>query len=392
MSSSSNSMSVLALITGITSTSTKSYIVNGAATYRPNNNKYRHFDFKLFSGSNTDIHNFREGDLVMFSGKFTYRKGHSDNNPMFLSVNQAILIPNTNLWTRETIPISHPYITASVYLNSNPLQAHNNRNIIKSQCNNIFCSYDKSKYNHDFYFYYDENSNRWTKTLQTIKNGHTKVHISGLYMGYYSKDGENNDNIYHAIQLTELDFDFNSSKSIFSKTSNYDDDDDDDELHYGTPKTKRSFSKKHDLSPELSEHSSSNSSSTTQSKKKKKKVTKNNQLPILNDNQVLYPDKKTVQFNLPNKNSQVNNNDVAEPSDNKKRRAIRGKGSQPIRKSPRKKGGILNIAVNKIIEINDDDDDIPQKSDTSLMDTESDYHTQNDDDMHEEEEEDDISN
>ncbi|CAB4415798.1 unnamed protein product [Rhizophagus irregularis] len=187
MSSSSNSMSVLALITGITSTSTKSYI----------------------------------GDLVMFSGKFTYRKGHGDNNPMFLSVNQAILIPNTNLWTRETIPISHPYITASVYLNSNPLQAHNNRNIIKSQCNNIFCSYDKSKYNHDFYLYYDENSNRWTKTLQTIKNGNTKVHISGLYMGYYSKDGENNDNIYHAIQLTELDFDFNSSKSIFSKTSNH---------------------------------------------------------------------------------------------------------------------------------------------------------------------------
>ncbi|POG61145.1 hypothetical protein GLOIN_2v1786963 [Rhizophagus irregularis DAOM 181602=DAOM 197198] len=59
-------------------------------------------------------------------------------------------------------------------------------------------------------------------------------------MGYYSKDGENNDNIYHAIQLMELDFDFNSSKSIFSKTSNYNDNDDDDELCFGTPKMKSS--------------------------------------------------------------------------------------------------------------------------------------------------------
>ncbi|CAB4494078.1 unnamed protein product [Rhizophagus irregularis] len=344
MSSSSNSMSVLALITGIKSTSTKSYIVNGTALYRPNNNKYKNFDFKLFSGSNNDIHDFQEGNLVMLSGNFIYRKGHGDSNPMFLSVNQAILIPNPNPWTHETL----------------------------HHC-----------YNHDFYLYYDENSSCWTKTLQTIKNGNTKVYISGLYMGYYSKDSENNDNIYHAIQLMELDFDFNSSKSIFNKTSNYNDDDDDDELYFRTPKTKKSFSKKHDLSPELSEHSSSNSSSTTQSKKKKKKVTKNNP--------TVYPDKKTVQFNLPNKNSQVNNNDVAEPSDNKRKGSIRGKGSQPIRKSPRKKGGILNIAVNKIIEINDDDD-IPQKSDTSLMDTESDYHTQNDDDMHEEEEDDDISN
>jgi hypothetical protein len=137
-------------------------------------------------------------------------------------------------------------------------------------------------------------------------------------MGYYSKDGEDNDNIYYAIQLMELDFDFNSPKSIFSKTNYNNDDDDDDEQYFGTLKTKKFFSKKHALLPEFSEHSSSNSSSTTQSKKKKKKVTKNktthktdeivkvkhkipySQLPILNDNQVLYPDKKTVQFNLPN--------------------------------------------------------------------------------------------
>lgn len=78
-------MSLLALVTGITSTSTKSYIVNGTAIYRPNNKKFKSFDFKLFSsGSNNDIHNFQEGDLVMFSGKFTYRKGHGDNNPIFV--------------------------------------------------------------------------------------------------------------------------------------------------------------------------------------------------------------------------------------------------------------------------------------------------------------------
>ena len=82
--SSSNSMTVLALITGIVSTSTKSYMINGTAKYRPNTKKFKNFDFKLFNGKdNHDIDNFQEGDLVMFSGKFTYRKGH-DGYPMFV--------------------------------------------------------------------------------------------------------------------------------------------------------------------------------------------------------------------------------------------------------------------------------------------------------------------
>jgi hypothetical protein len=76
-------VSLLALITSITSI--KSYIVNGTAIYRPNNRKFKSFDFKLFSnGSNNDIHNFQEDDLVMFSEKFTYRKGYSNDNPMFV--------------------------------------------------------------------------------------------------------------------------------------------------------------------------------------------------------------------------------------------------------------------------------------------------------------------
>jgi hypothetical protein len=49
----------------------------------------------------------------------------------------------------------------------------------------------------------------------------------------------------------------------------------------------------------------------------------------------------------------------------------------------------LDIAVNKIIEINDDDDEVTQKSD-SFMDTESDYQTQNEDGMNDDD--DDVSN
>ena len=64
-----------------TRTSAKSY-VEGAAIYRPNSGKYKTFNFKLFNGSNKDIHLFDEGDLVMLSGKFTYRKGHE--TPMFV--------------------------------------------------------------------------------------------------------------------------------------------------------------------------------------------------------------------------------------------------------------------------------------------------------------------
>jgi hypothetical protein len=42
---------------------------------KPNSNKFKYFDFKLFIGSNNDIQSFEEGNLViLFSGKFTYRK------------------------------------------------------------------------------------------------------------------------------------------------------------------------------------------------------------------------------------------------------------------------------------------------------------------------------
>ena len=104
---------------------------------------------------------------------------------------------------------------------------------------------------------------------------------------------------------------------------------------------------------------------------------------------VINPKDRKVQFNLPNEDLQQNNNEeciVIESLDDKKNtrsKRTRGRKNQknnpPLRKSPRKKGGILDIAVSKIIEI--DDDDVPQKSDTSFMDTKSDYQIQNDEDV-----------
>ncbi|GES86169.1 hypothetical protein RCL_jg18300.t1 [Rhizophagus clarus] len=105
-----------------------------------------------------------------------------------------------------------------------------------------------------------------------------------------------------------------------------------------------------------------------------------------------------VQFTLTDE--QDSNDNTAEILDNKKstqgKKATRSKRSSknseskpPLRKSPRKRGGILDIAVNKIIEINDNDD-ISQKSDTSFIDTEFNYHIQNNDEMHDED--DDASN
>ena len=77
----SNSMTVVVLI--ISKNTSKSF-VSGTAAYRPNSTKHKHFDFKLFNGNNKDIHSFEEGDLVMMSGKFSYRKLHEDGNPMFV--------------------------------------------------------------------------------------------------------------------------------------------------------------------------------------------------------------------------------------------------------------------------------------------------------------------
>jgi hypothetical protein len=67
-----NSMTLIALVTNKTLTK---YYVDGTAFYRPNSKKFKYFkyfDFKLFTRANKDLQNFEEGDLVMFSGKFTY--------------------------------------------------------------------------------------------------------------------------------------------------------------------------------------------------------------------------------------------------------------------------------------------------------------------------------
>ena len=99
-------------------------------------------------------------------------------------------------------------------------------------------------------------------------------------------------------------------------------------------------------------------------------------------------DKKSVQFTLL-KNDNLQQNDENITKTTRSNRSTRGKrggkstrGSKPTRKSPRK-GGILNIAVEKIIKIPSEEDIDMQVDETQLkksdsfMDTESDYNTQN---------------
>ncbi len=80
-----NSFTVVCLI--INKISSKNFI-NGTAAYRFTQkvqNFLKYFDYRLFdNGSNKNIQNFEEGDVVMFSGKFTYRKDHEGENPMFV--------------------------------------------------------------------------------------------------------------------------------------------------------------------------------------------------------------------------------------------------------------------------------------------------------------------
>lgn len=73
-------MTLLALV--VSKTITKNY-VDGTALYRPNPGKQKYFNFKLFIGANKDLHSFEEGNLVMFSGKFTYRNDINEC-PMFV--------------------------------------------------------------------------------------------------------------------------------------------------------------------------------------------------------------------------------------------------------------------------------------------------------------------
>ncbi|GBC07355.1 hypothetical protein RclHR1_07400002 [Rhizophagus clarus] len=229
-----------------------------------------------------------------------------------------------------------------------------------------------------------------------------RIYISEFYKGYSSKEELN---IYHLINLTELDF-----KSKFNNTSNTFDDNDDDDLFFRTSilnNSKKSLKKplisfkKHKLSStepsNLSASLSEKSDSAPENLKELDNappVESNFTSELANES-----NKKNVQFTL--SDEQDSNDNTAEILDNKKstwgkkatrsKRSSKNSESKPFfRKSPHKRGGILDIAVNKIIEINDDDD-ILQKSDTSFMDIESDYHTQNDDKMRDDND-DDASN
>lgn len=68
-------ITVISLITN-KETSDKGY-VNGSAMYQSNQKNYKYFDFKLFDNpNNKDIHSFEEGDIVILTGKFSFRNDY----------------------------------------------------------------------------------------------------------------------------------------------------------------------------------------------------------------------------------------------------------------------------------------------------------------------------
>ena len=150
---------------------------------------------------------------------------------------------------------------------------YNDFDIIKSQYNNVFCSLNKTKYDHDFYLQYNNDIGRWTKILPSIKQGNVRVYISSFYKGYSEKDGNNK--VYHGIQLTELDFEPKYNKST---------DDDDNDNFFFPSTSKKSSPQKHNLS----NSSESSSSDTTQGKKKKRKSTKKAKANLTTDQSVKF--------------------------------------------------------------------------------------------------------
>ena len=79
-------MTVVCLITIKQHPTNKGYI-NGSATYRSTSKNYKDFDFKFYSNlMNKDIQSFSEGNVVIFTGKFSYRKDYDGENPLFVCI------------------------------------------------------------------------------------------------------------------------------------------------------------------------------------------------------------------------------------------------------------------------------------------------------------------
>ena len=189
-----------------------------------------------------------------------------------LSVSQIVTFPRSkkSQWDRDNMPIAHPYITATVYLDSNPLAKYKDHDIIKSKCDKIFCSYNRKKYDHLFYLYYDEEEIRWSKTIASIKKGNIKVHILGFYIEYLLKE-DNNLLLFYAIQLIEFDFEL--------KIDKYKDDDNDKFFFEFLTKIFKlsNQNKKHQIlssSETKSLDNSITSNNSTENNKKYKKKTK----------------------------------------------------------------------------------------------------------------------
>ena len=80
------SMTVICLITVKQSSKEKNY-VHGSAIYCATTINHRNFDFKFYNNSqNKDIQQFEEGDIVVFTGKFSYRNDFDGDNPLFVYI------------------------------------------------------------------------------------------------------------------------------------------------------------------------------------------------------------------------------------------------------------------------------------------------------------------
>jgi len=249
------------------------------------------------------------------------------------------------------MPIAHPYVTSTVYLNSNPLAKYNNHDIIKSKSDKVYCSYNRKKYDHDFYLYYDEEGTRWTKTINSIKKGNMKVHISGFYVGSNEDD---NSILFHGIQLTELDFE--------SKANNFMNDDDDDEYFFGNSLSKRKISKlssnkgkKNQVSLLLEDESSEPSdesrffkTSTRNKKKYKKNIEKSKSKDESNESTTLTKSLSYNDLTFNKTNQQLNKDDDLYDS-------LQEDDSQEIEKHSSNKKKSTKFAMKNEEQNNEDD-------------------------------------
>ncbi|GET58316.1 hypothetical protein GLOIN_2v1873041 [Rhizophagus irregularis DAOM 181602=DAOM 197198] len=133
-----STLSVIALVIWLRSTT---YTVNGDALYREKISNQTHtFTFKQFVNAYHEYNEqFREGDLVLFSGKFTL-----DEKKLMLVIEMACVMdpkvgPNSeNLkWELTQIPSMKPFVKISTSAEE-PLTFYEDMNFVKTRDRNRF--------------------------------------------------------------------------------------------------------------------------------------------------------------------------------------------------------------------------------------------------------------